>query len=64
MSEENRRCKVTAMGTVAEGTFIKFAPVAAYDEANQLHTPERAIVELDNGRVVTVNPDEIRFIKN
>ncbi|WP_273799384.1 hypothetical protein [Proteus mirabilis] len=46
-----------------EGNFIKYAPIKMLDNANEPYVAEQAIVELDNGRVVEVNPSEIRFIK-
>ncbi|MDT7074209.1 hypothetical protein [Citrobacter amalonaticus] len=63
MSEETRRCKIVSMHDHPEGTFIKFAPVKFYDEGNNPHVGEQAIVEMDNGKVITVNPGEIQFIK-
>lgn len=63
MSEENRRCKIVGRHDKPEGVFVKFAPVKFYDEGNNPYAAEQAIVELDNGRVMTVNPDEIQFIK-
>lgn len=63
MSEETRRCKIVSMHNHPEGTFIKFAPVKFYDEGNNPYAAEQAIVEMDNGKVVTVNPGEIQFIK-
>lgn len=63
MSEETRRCKVLSRHDKPEGTFIKFAPVRFYDEGNNPYAAEQAIVELDNGKVLSVNPDEIHFIK-
>ncbi|CAH6324115.1 hypothetical protein ACVGWB_15720 [Enterobacter mori] len=64
MAEEKRRVKVTGLYDKPEGTFIKFAPMKFYDDANQLHTAEQAIVELDNGRVINVEPSSIQFIKD
>lgn len=63
MSEEIRRCKVIGSYGEPEGTFIKYAPIEVYDESGQLRTPEKAIVELDNGKVMTVNPTAIQFLK-
>lgn len=63
MSEETRRCKVVTLHDKPEGTFVKFAPVQFYDEGNNPYAAEQAIVELDNGRVITVNPDGIQFVK-
>lgn len=63
MSKENRRCKVIGSYDEPEGTFIKYAPIAVYDDSGQLHTPEMAIVELDDGKVMTVKPTAIKFIK-
>lgn len=63
MSEESRRCVVSTFHNKPEGNFVKFAPVKFYDEGNNPYAAEQAIVELDDGRVVTVNPNEIRFIR-
>ena len=50
--------------TQCSGNFIKYAPYAPIeyrDEVNHPYTAEKVIVELDNGRVVTVDPRQIRF---
>ncbi|WP_288476660.1 hypothetical protein [uncultured Pantoea sp.] len=62
MSDEKRRCEVTAFHRIKEGYFIKFAPIKFLDESNQPYVAEQAIVELDGGEVVTVNPNQIKFI--
>ncbi|MFK3762473.1 hypothetical protein [Serratia ureilytica] len=64
MSQDNRRCIVHGAYGEPEGTFIKYAPVETYDESGQMRTPEKAIVELDSGEVITINPNKIKFIKN
>lgn len=64
MSQENRRCIVIGRHGEPEGTFIKFAPIETYDESGQMRTPEKAIVELDNGEVITISPAGIKFIKD
>ncbi|WP_205955165.1 hypothetical protein [Pantoea stewartii] len=63
MSEEKRRCKVTGMHNSPEGDFVKFAPMKFYDDGNNPYAAEQAIVELDNGKVVAVDPNQIQFIK-
>lgn len=63
MSEEKRRCTVMSLHDKPEGNFIKYAPIKMLDNANEPYVAEQAIVELDNGRVVEINPSEIRFIK-
>ena len=63
MSEESRRCIVSSLHSKPEGSFVKFAPVKFYDDGNNPYTAEQAIVELDNGQVITVDPDGIRFMK-
>ncbi|AVI67721.1 hypothetical protein CKQ84_18715 [Shewanella sp. WE21] len=55
-----KSCVVDYGGTYS-GTFIKYAAIAYMDEGNHPYTAEKAIVELDNGRVVTVDPSQIRF---
>lgn len=63
MSDEQRRVVVTGLYDKPEGTFVKFAQMKFYDDSNQLHTAEQAIIELDDGRVINVEPSSIRFIK-
>jgi len=50
-------------GDREEGTFVQFAPIATYDDSNQLHSPVMAIIERDDGKVVTVHPNQVNFIK-
>ncbi|WP_299202815.1 hypothetical protein [uncultured Amphritea sp.] len=64
MSEEKRKCQIEEYGVSKKGTFIKYAPIQYYDEANQSYIAEKAIVELDDGKVVTVDPQCIRFCIN
>lgn len=61
-NESTRRVKVNGMHNSPEGDFVKFAPVKFYDEGNNPYAAEQAIVELDNGKVVCVAPNEITFI--
>lgn len=61
MSDEKRKCKVVDNGSEKIGTFIKYAPIEKFDEANHSYIAEKAIVELDDGRVVAVDPQSIRF---
>ncbi|GKX47988.1 hypothetical protein [Pectobacterium carotovorum] len=63
MSEESRRCTVLIYRDKPEGDFVKFAPVKFTDDGNNPYIAEQAIVELDDGSVVTVAPNEIQFIK-
>lgn len=63
MEDGKRRCSFPMHGTKEEGTFVKFAPVETYDDSNQLHTPEKAIIERDNGQVVVLDPQKIAFVK-
>ncbi|WP_077174080.1 hypothetical protein [Yersinia proxima] len=62
MSEEKRRCILLNTHDKKEGTFIKYAPVEVYDESGQMRTPEKAIVEADDGKVYTVDPSNIQFL--
>ncbi|KPM01898.1 hypothetical protein [Vibrio splendidus] len=61
MSNETRKCKVVAYGETKYGSFVKYAPIEYTDEGNHPYTAEKAIVELDDGSVVTVNPSQVRF---
>jgi len=61
MPEEGRRCEIVRGASIQQGTFIKYAPIEIRDDENRLCVVEKAIVELDNGDVVTVNPSAIRF---
>ncbi|MCX8895532.1 hypothetical protein [Vibrio parahaemolyticus] len=61
MSDERRECKVFDYGQTYKGTFVKYAAIEFRDDANQPYTAEKAIVELDNGKVVTVDPGQVRF---
>ncbi|AID99695.1 MULTISPECIES: hypothetical protein [Klebsiella] len=63
MSEEIRRVILTNTYDKKEGTFIKYAPIETYDESGQMRTPEKAIVETDDGKVYTVDPSKIQFLK-
>ncbi|AVD59474.1 hypothetical protein [Morganella morganii] len=63
MSEEKRKCAVISIHDKPQGDFIKYAPIKMLDNANEPYTAEQAIVELDDGRVVVVDPSDIRFIK-
>lgn len=61
MSEEKRECVVVEYGDKKKGMFVKYAPIKFLDDANQPYTAEQAIVELDNGDVITVDPGCIKF---
>ncbi|WP_064546085.1 hypothetical protein [Kluyvera georgiana] len=62
MSEKTRRCRIVDAYEQEEGTFIKFAPIRFFDESNHPYVCEQALVEMDNGKVVTVNPGLIHFL--
>ena len=61
MSDDKRECIVSDYGKQEKGMFVKYAPIQFYDEANHPYTAEKAIVELDSGQVVTVDPQCVRF---
>lgn len=61
MPDERRECRVVAYGETKTGMFVKYAAIKFMDEGNHPYTAEQAIVELDNGTVVTVDPTQIRF---
>ncbi len=61
MSDEKRECTVLDYGNKERGIFIKYAPIQFYDDANHSYTAEKAIVELESGRVVTVDPQCVVF---
>lgn len=63
MSEENRRCILLNSHDEKEYTFVKYAPVEVYDESGHMRTPEKAIIEAEDGKVHTVNPSSIQFLK-
>lgn len=60
---ESRKCEVVIDGDAYYGDFIQFGSHVIYDESNRMHDVTRAIVELDNGQVVLVEPNKIRFLK-
>ncbi len=62
MSDEKRKCIVTRYSREESGTFIKYAPCQFYDESNHIYIAEQAIVELDSGKVATVDPNQITFV--
>ncbi|KEA54659.1 hypothetical protein DT73_00405 [Mangrovibacter sp. MFB070] len=61
MANEPRRCIIESMYEKPEGNFVQYAPIEVYDDSGQMHTPVKAIVELDDGKVLTVDPKSIRF---
>lgn len=61
MSDEKRECIVSDYEKSEKGIFIKYAPIQYYDDANQPYVAEKAIVELESGRVAVVDPQCIRF---
>ncbi|EPU3949656.1 hypothetical protein FMJ28_28310 [Klebsiella michiganensis] len=63
MSEEIRRVILSNTHDKKEGTFIKYAPIEVYDDSGQMRTAEKAIVETDDGKVYTVDPSKIQFLK-
>lgn len=62
MSGDQRKCIVSDYEKQEKGTFVKYAPIQFYDDGNHPYTAEKAIVELDSGRVVAVDPQCIRFV--
>lgn len=61
MSEEKRPCKVFLNGDSIDGFFVEYASIESYDDENRVYTCRKAIVELLNGKVVTVNPPQVTF---
>lgn len=61
---EPRKCKVVSLsgGTAEVGNFIQYGNQIWYDEGNNGHPRVIAVVELDSGEVVEVEPKRIRFI--
>ncbi len=59
--EETRRCEVK--GFHEKGNFVKFGQMVITDEGNNYFQRECAIVELDSGQVIEVEPSWIKFIK-
>ena len=59
--EETRKCEVE--GFHEKGNFIKYGKMVKTDEGNNYFQSDSAIVELDSGRVIEVEPSRIKFIK-
>jgi hypothetical protein len=59
--EDRRECIVVNYDQRDKGVFVKYAPIEFRDDGNQPYVAEKAIVELDDGRVVTVDPGQVRF---
>lgn len=63
---EARRCEVlptNEWGKPEQGDFIQYGNQIWYDEGNNGHPRLMAVVELDSGEVVEVEPKRLRFIK-
>lgn len=59
--EETRKCEVE--GFHEKGNFVKYGKMVKTDEGNNYFQSDSAIVELDSGRVIEVEPSRIKFIK-
>lgn len=59
---ESRRCQVKDYHETKQGNFIQFGIGVYHDEGNNPHQKTIAIVELDGGQVIEVDPGMIKFI--
>lgn len=62
MSEDKkRRCVIKDRDLLIKGFFVKYGKAERYDDASNPYTIDVAIVECDDGKVMTVNPNLIIF---
>ena len=59
---EPRRCEVKYSYETKQGNFIQFGNSIYFDDGNNPHPKTVAIVELDGGQVVQVDPYMVRFL--
>ncbi|EIV8469739.1 hypothetical protein OC523_007745 [Vibrio vulnificus] len=64
MGNERRKClvKMNSYDDPEEGYFEQYGTQEKFDDANQPYTITVAIVELSSGRVVMVEPTQVKFI--
>ncbi|EIV8497388.1 hypothetical protein M2G36_22145 [Vibrio vulnificus] len=64
MSDQRRKClvKLNSYDQPSQGYFETFGNQERRDEANNPYVITVAIVELDDGRVVSVEPTNIKYI--
>jgi len=60
--KETRRCTVRLSHEKKEGNFVQYGTKIIYDEGNNPLQASSAIVEMDDGSVVEVEPSRIVFI--
>lgn len=59
---EPRRCEVKYSHEKKQGNFFQFGSSIYFDDGNNPHPKTIAIVELDGGQVVEVDPCMVRFL--
>ena len=64
MGNERRKClvKMNSYDAPEEGYFEQYGTQVRFDDGNRPYTITVAIVELSSGRVVMVEPTQVKFI--
>ncbi|WP_153065806.1 hypothetical protein [Achromobacter xylosoxidans] len=57
-----RKCEIHIYGKIQAGNFYRFGDSIYFDDGNNPMPKTVAIVELADGKVVEVEPNQIRFI--
>ncbi len=61
--EERRKCIVSDYADKTKAYFIQFAPQVVSDEGHNKFQNTVAIVEAEDGRVLEVEPRQVKFIE-
>lgn len=62
MADADRRVEVRYTHKTEEGRFIEWGRTVTHDEGNNPIPVSCGIVELDTGKVIEVEPNQIRFL--
>ena len=60
--KETRKCTVRWSHKTEEGNFVQYGTRIIYDDGNNPLQKSSAIVEMEDGQVVEVDPSQIKFI--